>query len=121
MNPRRVSGIDVWSADLKEAINLFLQTHLVTLDHVQIYSGWIFGDENSTLTKSADIIVKVINPNKPGTDGLLNHEKIRNRQFSSSLNFILKNHLERSSFISLNPKKAIFTYTDEVTGRKVDF
>ena len=30
-NPRRVSCIDVWSADLKEAINLLLQTHLVTL------------------------------------------------------------------------------------------
>ena len=67
------------------------------------------------------MIVKAIEPNKLGNVGLLNHEKIRNRQFSSALNFILKNHLERSRFISLNPKKAIFTYTDEVTGRKVDF
>ena len=120
MNPRRVSGVNVWSADLKEAINILLQTHLVTLDHVQAYSGWIFGDENSTLTKSADIIIKEIDSNKPGNIGLLNHEKIRNGQFSSDINFILKNQLKRSSYISLNPKKDIFTYTDEVTGRKVD-
>ena len=66
------------------------------------------------------MIIKAIYPNKQCNVGLLNHEKIRNRQFSSALNFILKNHLKRSSFISLNPKKAIFTYTDEVTGRKVD-
>ena len=66
------------------------------------------------------MIVKAIDPNKPGKVGLLNHEKIRNRQFRSALNFILKNHLERSSFISLNLKKSIFTYSDEVIGRKVD-
>ena len=66
------------------------------------------------------MIVKAIDPNKPGNVGLINHENIRNRQISIALNFILKNHLEISSFISLNPKKAIFTYTDEVTGRKVD-
>ena len=78
------------SADLKEEINLLLQTHLVTLDHVQAYFGWIFGDENSTLTKSADMIFKTIDPNKLGNVSLLNHEKIRNRQFRSDLNFILK-------------------------------
>ena len=33
-NPRRFSGDNFWSAYLKEAINLLLQTHLVTLDHV---------------------------------------------------------------------------------------
>ena len=52
---------------------------------------------------------------------MINPENIRNRHFISALNFILNNRLKRSSFISLNPKKAIFTYTDEVTGRKVDF
>ena len=119
-NSQRVSGVDVWSAYLKEAINIILQTHLVTLNHVQTYSGWIVGDENSTLTKSADMIVKAIDPNKPGNVGFINHEKTQNMQFSSALNFILKNHLERSRFISLNPKKAIFAYSDEVTGRKVD-
>ena len=51
---------------------------------------------------------------------MLNHGNIRNRRFRSALNFILKNHLEIGIFISLNPKKSIFTYTDEVTGRKVD-
>ena len=37
-----------------------------------------------------------------------------------ALKFILKNHLQRASFISLNPKKDTFTYIDEVTGQKVD-
>ena len=87
---------------------------------MRAYSGWIFGDENSTLNKYADMIVKAIDPNKPGNVGLLNHEKICNRQFSIALNLIFKNHLKRSSFISLNPKKAIFIYTDEVIGHKVD-
>ena len=119
-NPLRVLGVDVWSADLKEAIIILLQTHLVTLNHVQAYSGWIFGDDNSTVTKSADVIVKAIDPNKLGKVSLLNHEKICNMQFSSEKNFILKNHLKRISFISLNTEKAIFTYSDEVTGRKVN-
>ena len=118
--PRVVSGVDAWNADLKDRVNLLLQTHLVSLKQVQQYSGWIFGDEHSTLTKSADMIIKSIDPNATGNIGLANHEKIRNRQFSSTLNFILKNHLQRASFISLNPKKDTFTYTDEVTGRKVD-
>ena len=70
-----VSGVDIWSADLKEAINILLQTHLVTLDHVQAYYGWIFGDENYTLTKSADMIIKETEPNKPGNIVLLNHDR----------------------------------------------
>ena len=66
------------------------------------------------------MIIKAIDPNKLGNVGLINHEKIRNRQFSSAFNLILKEHLERSSLISLNPRKAMFTYTDVVTGHKVD-
>ena len=58
--PRVVSGVDVWDADLKDRVNLLLQTHLVSLEQVQQYSGWIFGDEHSTLTKSADMIIKAI-------------------------------------------------------------
>ena len=65
------------------------------------------------------MIIKAIDPNATGNIGLVNHEKILNRQFSSALNFILKNHLQQASFISLNPKKDTFTYMDEVTGRKV--
>ena len=66
------------------------------------------------------MIIKAIDPNATGNIGLVNHEKVQNRQFSSALKFILKNHLQRASFISLNPKKDTFTYTDEVTWRKVD-
>ena len=72
------------------------------------------------MIKSADMIIKAIESNATGNVGLMNHEKVRNRQFSSALNFIFKNHLQQASFISLNPKESKFTYTDEVTGRKVD-
>ena len=34
LNPLRVSGVDVCSAEFKESINLLLKTNLVTLDHV---------------------------------------------------------------------------------------
>ena len=110
--PYVVSGVDVWDVDLKDRVNLLLQTHIVSLEQVQKYSGWIFGDEHSNLTKSVDMIIKAIDPNATGNIGLVNHEKIRNRQFSSALNFILRNHLQQASFISLNPKKDTFTYTD---------
>ena len=32
--PIVVSGVDVWSADIKDKVNILLQTHLVILEHV---------------------------------------------------------------------------------------
>ena len=36
--PCVVSGVNVWDADLKDIVNLLLQTHLVSLEQVQQYS-----------------------------------------------------------------------------------
>ena len=41
------------------------------------------------------------------------------RQYSSIVNFIIKNHLIQSSYKYQNPKKDLFTYKDEVSGREV--
>ena len=41
------------------------------------------------------------------------------RQYSSIVNFIIKNHFIQGSYKSQNPKKYLFTYTDEVNGCKV--
>ena len=35
------------------------------------------------------------------------------------LNTILKNHLQRTSFTSLNPKSNMYEYKDEVSGRRI--
>ena len=60
VNPRTISDVDVWSADLKDPTNLLLQGHIVTLKQVQAYLAWIYGDKNSTLVKSADMIIKQV-------------------------------------------------------------
>ena len=35
------------------------------------------------------------------------------------LNMILKNHLQRARFTSLNPKSVMYQYKDEVSGRRI--
>ena len=50
------------------------------------------GDKNSTRAISMDINMKAIDPNVPRNVGLVNQQKIRLRQISCVLNFILKNH-----------------------------
>ena len=40
-------------------------------------------------------------------------------QYSSIVDLIIKNHLIRSSYTSHNPKKDLFTYKDEVSGREM--
>ena len=77
------------------------------------------GEEISTLATSTDIIIKAIDPNKTGNVGLCNHQKIRMRQYSSVVNFIIRNHLIQSSYTYQNPKKYLFTYKDEVSVREV--
>ena len=37
------------------------------------------------------------------------------------LNTILKNHLQRTSFTSLNPKSNMYEYRDKVSGRRIAY
>ena len=65
------------------------------------------GDESFTQTipiTSSDMFIKVVDPNKAGNPGLVNRRKILLCQYLGMLNMILKNHLQRTSFTSFNPK-----------------
>ena len=80
------------------------------------------GDESSTRTiplTSSDMVIKAVDLNKAGNPGLINWRKILLRQYSSMLNTILKNHLQRTSFTSLNAKFNMYEYKDEVSGRRI--
>ena len=82
------------------------------------------GDESSTRTiphTSSYMVIKAVDLNKTGNPGLVNRRKILLRQYSGMLNTILKNHLQRTSFTSLNPKSNMYEYKDEVSGRRITY
>jgi hypothetical protein len=118
--PRSIEGKEYHNVNLKDYINILKEPHKLTLDDVRKFSAWIMGDENSSLSipAAADMVIKAIDPNKPGNVGLTNKRRILLRQYSGMLNFIIKNHLQRTSYTSLNPKSSIFEYKDEVSGRR---
>ena len=77
------------------------------------------GDESSTRTIpliSSNIVIKAVDLNKVGNPGLVNWRKILLRQYSGMLNTILKNHLQRTSFTSLNPKSNMYEYKERLAG-----
>ena len=117
-NPRTLVGVDHWDADLSEYKNILVDIHSVTLLQVRCWSGWFMGDENQDLLVSTDMKIKAIDPNKVGNQGLVNRQKIRLRRLSGALHFIAKNHIKRSSYNSFYPRKEIFLYKDEITGRE---
>ena len=65
------------------------------------------------------MVIKAVDPNKTSNPGLVNRCKIIIRQYSGMLNTILKTHLQRTSFTSLNPKSNMYEYKDEVSGRRI--
>ena len=121
-SPRVVTGIEYCHINLNDTINILTEPHKLTLDQVRSYSAWFTGDETSTLTvppTPTNMIIKVVDPNIVCNPGLINQCKILLRQYSGMLNMILKNHLQRTSFASLNPKSTIYQYKDEVSGRRI--
>ena len=79
------------------------------------------GGKTSSLSiplSTADMIIKVVDPNKTGNLGLVNRHNILLPQCSGMLNMILKNHLQRTSFTSLNPKSILYQYKDKVSRRR---
>ena len=66
-----------------------------------------------------NMVVVAVDPNKAGNIGLVNQRKVLLRHYIGILNMILKNHLTRTSFVSLNPKSDLFNSRDETTGRVV--
>ena len=120
--PRIVAGVDYCNMDLDNTINILKDPHKLTLKTVREYSAWFMGDESSTQTiphTSSDMSIKAVDPKKTGNPGLVNRRKILLRQYSRMLNTILKTHLQRTSFTSLNPKSNMYEYKDEVSGRQI--
>ena len=115
--PRNLAGIDLWDADLKEYKSLLVDIHSVSFDHVRAWSSWFYGGEEQELAVSKDMLIHAINPNKTGNQGLVNRHKIRLRRLSGALHFIAKNHIKRNSYNSFYPRKELFLYKDESTGR----
>ena len=64
-----------------------------------------------------NVTINTINPNLQVNQGLAKRHKIYLCQLSGLLNFIIKNHLKRTSYTSLNPQSACGVYMREVTGR----
>ena len=80
------------------------------------------GDKSSTRTiplTSSDMVIKAVDLNKAGNPGLVNRCKILLHQYSGMLNMILKNHLQRKIFASLNLKSNMYEYKDEVSRRQI--
>ena len=117
-NPRTLAGVEHWDADLQDFKNLLVDIHSVSLLQVRSWSGWFMGSESQDLVISPDMTIKAIDPNKTGNQGLVNRYKIRLRRLSGALHFIAKNHLKRSSYNSFYPRKDLFLYKDETTGRE---
>ena len=62
--------------------------------------------------------VYTIVPNKTGNQGLVNRHKLRLQRLYGDLHFIAKNHLNHASYNSFYPRKDLFLYKDEATGRE---
>ena len=58
-----IAGVDHCNAYLGYYNNILIQLHQVTLDQVRAFSGWLMGDESSSLTTSMYMKIKDIDPN----------------------------------------------------------
>ena len=97
--PRTFKGKEYHNVNLNDYVNILKEPHKLNLEDVRKYLAWIMGNETSSLTilAEADMVIKAIDPNKTGNVGLTNKRRILLRQYSGMLNFIIKNHLQRTS------------------------
>ena len=97
--------------NLDNTIKILKDPQEITLKTVREYYAWFMVDESSTRTiphTSSDMVIKMVDTNKTGNPGLVNRRKILLRQYSGTLNTILKTHMQRTSFTSLNPKSNMY-------------
>ena len=112
-------GIDYHNAKLGNIKNLLKDIHALTTYHMQAYSEWYMGDNNSNLTTSTEMVIKAIDLNAAGNLGLVNQHKIRLRRLAAILHFTFKNNVTRTSYNSFQPNKDKFVHKDEITGRAI--
>ena len=77
----------------------------------------IKGPGHQKLVKSTNMVVKAINPNAEGNQGLLNRMKIRLGILSGVMQMVFNNNVTLRSYKSFLIEKKSFCYTDEVTYR----
>ena len=121
-NPRIFASVDYCNMDLDNTINILKNPHKLTLKTVREYSAWLLGKELSTRTiplTSSDMVIKEVDQNKADNKGIVNRRNILLRPYSGMLNTIIKNHLQRTSLTSLNPKSNMFECKDKVSGRRI--
>ena len=78
--------------DLNNTINILNESHKLSLDQVRSYYAWFMGDNSSTLTpppNKASMIIKAVDPNAGGNQGLVARHKILLRQYLGMLYMIL--------------------------------
>jgi hypothetical protein len=118
--PCTIEGKEYHNVNLGDYMNILKESHELTLEDVQKFLVWIMGDAilSLLLPAAANMIIKTIKPNEPGNVCLVNKCLILLRQYSVMLNFIIKNHLQHTSYTFFNPKSNTVEYQDEVSGRK---
>ena len=117
--PCTIEGKEYHNVYLGDYVNILKEPHKLTLDNVCNCLTWIMGNKTSSLTIPAEVnmIIKASNPTKPGKVGLTNKHRNLLRQYSGMLNFIIKNHIQLTSYTSLNPKYSMSEYKDKVSRR----
>ena len=70
--PCTLPGSEVYNVDLADFTNLLEDYHHLTDDQVMDFSGWIYDDESQKLKKSINMVVKAINLNAEGNQGIVN-------------------------------------------------
>ena len=95
--PHTVPVSEVYNVNLADFTNLLEDYHHLADKHVMHFSGYIYGDEIQKLEKSINMVVKAINPNAEGNQGMMNRLKILLRIISGVVHMTLKNHVNLQS------------------------
>ena len=83
------------------------------------FFGWIYGDESQKLKKSTDMVVKAIDPNAEGNQGMVNLLNILPCILSGVVHTPVKNYVTLQTYKSFLTENNSFCYTDKETNRSV--
>ena len=98
VNPRTISVSEVYNVDLADFTNFLGDYHHLTDNQVMNLYGWIYRDEIQKLEKLTNIVVKAIDPNEEGNQGMVNRLKIRLCILSGVMYMNFKKHATLQSY-----------------------
>ena len=104
-NPCTLPGSKVYNVDLAGFTNLLEDYNHLTDDQVMNLSRRIYDDEIQKLEKLTNMVVKSINPNAEGNQGLVNLLKILLCIISGVVHMTFKNHATLQSYKSFLTEK----------------